>query len=358
MEMRMRDIIRGLALVALSGAVVACELPASEVACEGVSPVEGEITLGPVAQGELVRGDLLVRGRAEHPDGLTVRRVEVAGITASSGVGLDEDGTRADGFNFSSWEARVPFDQLQALAAQRGNGLALVLVEATDACDVTTTLGSFEVALDPTPDVEVTSLAMSVEVPGFNEDGAAPYLPVEGNQVALLTLTGNAKAAGADVALDASLGEFEGAELSSDGGASTVTLRGDGEGPATASVFFSSTQPGTALITAAAADQLAQSSVVVSGAPTLIPSQATLRPGQRLQVTILTDGLLSGCRAEPVAGADVTSGAGSLEFDDAVTGGTFEVVVDEEGVEAPFNVRVVCFDAYGQSSNGVYSVEP
>jgi hypothetical protein len=319
----------------------ACELPADEVDCTGVALVAGAITLGP--SDIPIRDVLVVRGNAEHPSGLTIRSIDISGVSATN-----------ENFNFGLWSAEVPFDQLAALAAQSATGKASIVARATDSCGVVSELGRFDVEVDPTPEIVVDTLDMVVEIPSEEL-----YLPVEGPIAAQITIIGNAKAAGAFVQLDSSLGQFQGADETG-----SIVLRGDGEvNQATATVFFRSDMAGTALLTASSAGLLAQGSVTIAGGPTLVPAGGSLVAGQTIQVSVFTDGTVRNCQAVPAAGILVTSNGENLM---ASPGGEdingdgrvdIEITVQDDLVDFT-EIVVTCQDIYGQATTGNYTAEP
>ncbi len=319
----------------LAVSLAACGAPETEVDCKGNLPVEGVITLGPTL--EIVGGDILVRGTAEHPGGLTIRSVNVAGVPADN---LD--------FNFSRWEALVPFDQVQTLDLDQ-SGTATLIVTARDVCGSRTVIDSFTVSLDPRPGVNVDRLDLELVLPG-----TATYLPISGAHAAVVHATANPDAAGAPITFDASVGVLDGAN---------ATLLGDGVTDATATTLLSSTDPGTSLVTASAGNRLAQASLTFAGAPALVPAGATVAAGQTLRLTVFTEGKIANCQATPVAGALVTSGQvditatpsasdltgdGRIDIDIAVSGSLAEEAT----------VNVVCTDVFGQPGTGQYTLVP
>ena len=316
------------------------EAPVFEADCENVPLVTGEITRG--VQGRAVEGDLVVSGSAVHPGGLAIRSIEVGGIQAEN-----------LGFNFDRWSATIPLDQLQALSAANEGGPAEIVVRAVDVCDVTSPIGSFPVEVDDNPGVEVASLVLSVVIPGGES-----YIPATGDVPALLTIEGNAEAAGAFVQLTASAGDFQGSE----GGA--TFLVGDGVEPSAATVFFSATDSGVAVITAASEGQLAQTFVTVAGEPTFIPARGSLSAGQTLVVAGLTEGRFARCSATPSAAFEVIADGVDLvrepqEFEDGDGDGRVDIeIVAAEEVLDPDEVTIICHDVYGQVNSATFTVEP
>jgi hypothetical protein len=322
---------RSALLLALT--LAACGAPETVVDCSDTRPVEGVITLGPTL--EIVGGDLLVRGTAEHPDGLTIRSVDVAGVPADN---LD--------FNFSRWEALVPFDQVQTLDLDQ-SGRATLLVTARDVCGDRTVIDTFTVTLDPRPGVNVDRLELDIVLPG-----TATYLPVTGAHAAIVHATANPDAAGAPVRFNASVGQLDGA---------TGTLLGDGILEATATTLLTSTSPGTSLVTASAQNQLAQTSVTFAGPPALIPAGGSVAVGQTLRLTVFTEGEIASCQATPVAGVLVTSGQADITAVPSATDLTGDGRVDidvtvGDGLLEDATLNVVCTDVFGQPGTGEYTL--
>ncbi len=333
--------IQAFALVCAVGMArmsAGCEAPVTSADCLNAEPVTGEVTLG--APQEPVQEELLVRGTAQHPSGLAIRTIEVAGIAAQN-----------EGFNFSRWSALVPFDQLAALVGE--GGLAQVVVEATDVCGVSAELGRFDVAVDETPGVVVESLSVSVTI----ADDAG-YIPQSGNVPALLTVEANPEAAGALVQLTASSGAFQSVQEGD-----VVRLGGDGIEPATATVLFKGDSPGVAVITAAAEGLLAQSFVTVAGAPSFIPAGGDLVAGQGVVVAALTEGVFATCSATPTAIFEVLADGVDLvrqpqDFSDDGDGRVDIEVRALDDIEDFGEVTLVCADIYGQINSATFTAEP
>lgn len=313
--------------------LAACGAPDTEADCKDNLPVEGVITLGPTT--EIVGSDLLVRGTADHPASLTIRTVDVAGVPAEN---LD--------FNYSRWEALVPFDQVRTLDLE-DSGSATIIVTARDVCGARTVIDTFTVQLDPRPGVNVDRLDLEVVLPGI-----ATYLPVTGSHAAIVHATANPDAAGSPLRFDTSVGTIDGAN---------TTLLGDGVEDATATTLVASTTPGTALITASAQNQLAQASVTFAGAPALIPAGGTVGAGQTLRLTVFTDGEIATCQANPIAGVLVTSGQADISAVPSATDLTGDGRVDidiavSDTLEEGGLLNVVCTDVFGQSGTGQYEL--
>jgi hypothetical protein len=328
-------------LLAAALLVASCgEPPVFEAECGAVSPVFGEITRG--IQSDAVGADLIVSGTAVHPNGLAIRNIAVGGIQAEN-----------SGFNFDRWTVTLPFDQLQALAALNAEGnTATIDVSAVDVCNIESDLGSFEIDVDDSPGIEVASLAIGVVIPGDEN-----HIPVGGDVPALLTIEANPEAAGASVLLTSSAGTFQGVE---EGGA--VTLVGDGLNPAAATVFFSASEPGVAVITAASEGQLAQTFVSVAGAPSFIPASGSLSSGQSISVAGLTDGRFATCSATPSEAFEVRADDVDLvrqpqDFIDNGDGRVDVVITAADEVLESDEVTVICVDVYGQANSATFTIE-
>jgi hypothetical protein len=84
-----------------------------------------------------VTTDFRIRGEAQHPANLAIRRIVVAGVNAEN-----------EGFNFDSWSVLLP---IEILSESRDPATHEVTVEATavDACGRTASLGSLTLKLEP-----------------------------------------------------------------------------------------------------------------------------------------------------------------------------------------------------------------
>lgn len=327
-------IIPLLAIIAIAG----CDSDPTEPTCPGTGTVTGGVISGQTDQ--TVETDLVVRGVATDTSGLTIRRVLVAGIPALN-----------NGFNFEQWSATIPIDTLAGMARLAGSTTATVDVQAINACDVMSDLGSFTVTVDPTPGVRVTSLTFN---PPIIPSGLG-YVPANGAISAELQLVANPDAAGATATLDTSVGMFS--------PGNTVRLEGDGTAQATATVLFSAMTPTSqvALITATAKGQLAHTTVQVAGPPTLIPGTATLTSGQAIGVTIQTPGTIEECHATPATGLTIKAGADG-SGPDLMTTGTGDIraflVTADASVTTAVSSTVTCRDPYGQTTSAVYGAKP
>ena len=330
----MRNAVIGIVLLLAVG----CDSDPAEPSCNVEGTITGGVIAGPTDQ--LVDKNLLVRGVATHSEGLTIRRVLVAGIAATN-----------DGFNFDNWSATIPIDTLAGMA--RTSTPVTIHVAAVDACERTLEIASFMVNVDPTPGVRLTSLVITSEI-----SGGLDYIPGSGSVPAILTITGNADAAHAAVTLSASTGSFTGAP------GNQVTLQGDGTGPATATVLYAATTPTSqaVLITASAKGQLAQTAVRVAGPPTLLPGSATLAPGQGVAVSVATQGTIQACQATPARGLTITSGGDLMATPGGVdTNGDHLIDIDvkaDAAITSTTSSTITCRDPYGQFSTGTYTAQP
>ena len=315
-----------------------CDSDPTEPACAADATITGGVIAGPTDQ--IVDKDLHVRGVAAHSDGLTIRRILVAGIAATN-----------DGFNFDNWSATIPIDTLAGMA--RTTTPVTIDVTAVDACQRTFKLDSFMANVDPTPGVRVTQLTITPQI-----SSGLDYLPANGSVPAILIITGNADAAHAVVTLSASVGTFTGAT------GNQATLEGDGTAAATATVLYAATTPTSqaVLITASAKGQLAQTTVRVAGPPTLLPSAATLAPGQDVAVTVATQGTVQECQATPATGLTITSGGNLMSAPGGIdTNGDHLIDIDVKAdtpLTAAASSTITCRDPYGQFSTGTYRAQP
>jgi hypothetical protein len=334
----MRSALIALTLQAVVVLAAGCDSDPDKTDCEVGGTITGGVISGPTDQ--LVDKDLRVRGVATHSEGRTIRRILVAGIAATN-----------DGFNFDNWSATIPIDTLAGMAT--ANAPVTVKVTAIDACQRTFDLDSFMVNVDATPGIRVTSLDLAVSIAN-----GLDYIPANGLVAALLTITANADAAHAIVTLAATPGTFTGAS----GG--KVTLQGDGSASATATVLFSATTATSqaVLITAAAKNQVASTTIRVVGPPTLLPSSAELKPGEHASVTVVTQGKVQACQASPASGLSITSG-GDLMMTPGGVDSTGDQLIDiavaaDTPLAAAASSTVTCRDPYGQFSTGTYSASP
>ena len=271
----------------------ACTGGDPERACEdGVSALTANVP--EITPSKPLEKDLDVSGTIARPAGVTIYNVWVAGV-AATGTGLD----------FDSFTAKVPYDRLLSLATAATDeepAMATIEVTARTNCGYEhASLASLSVPVNLSPGIKVSRLAFD---PALIPNDAG-YLPADKTSSATLRLRANPEAAGAVVSLSTSSGMFVGV-----GTGNTITLSGDGKTDAVASCAFASDRD--AQISANSMGSSATTSVTVAGAPTLVPSKATLRPGQSESVTVFTDGKLRWCQASPAPSLTVTSGGTDL----------------------------------------------
>lgn len=339
-----------LALLAASSALLsACEPPEEKACPNGVSGLKAVVP--PIAPSTPLEKELDVIGTLERPPGVTVYELLVAGV-AATGTGI----------NFNAFTAKVPYDRLASLASSgtvADPPTAEILITARINCDFAlTTLAKFSVPVNLKPGVKVSRLVF--ETPLI--PNGADYLPADQSASALMRLRANPEAAGAQVSLSTSKGSFDGVGMGN-----VVTLSGDGKTDAVASFAFKTDKD--AQLSATAGGVSAATSITVAGAPTLVPSSATLGPGQAVRVTVFTDGKLKACQATPTFGLFVSSGGvnlmGASGGKDVTNDGKVDidvsVPVSDGGTPsdagAPSTV-VSCVDVFGQFSTATYQASP
>jgi hypothetical protein len=325
---------RLIPLVALFGCLDTSG-PTTEVDCAALTGgVTGQVLQGPTE--DAVEADVLVTGHLAHLDGLSIRYLTVAGVSATD-----------DGFNYDSWSATVPYATLVALADDTSS--VTVDVVAVDACDATYTVSSFPVMVNLTPDVSITSLDVALELPG-----SASYLPPDDITPAIVKIVGDDDAAGAVVQLEATHGRFVGGD-----GENAVVLTGSQGFGARATVLYYADTAGTILITATAEGLVEVATVAVAGPPTLVPPSAELGPGDKVDVAVFTDGAVTQCTASFTS--DMTAVSGGVDLmtfaaaNDSNADGRIDFTVSAEtGLLDAQEVRVTCEDLFGQSVVGSY----
>jgi hypothetical protein len=321
--------------------LTSCELSRQEeldCTTQKSGTTRGVIISGPTS--ELVTQDLVVRGSAEHSEGLAIRRVLVAGVAATN-----------QGFNFDSWSATLPVATLAGLPVDE-DGRVTVKAIAEDACLHRSELASFPLRVDPNPSVRVDQLTLTITYPSGEN-----LLPADGHTPAVVTVQANPEAMNATVMLSTQNGSFQGTS----GG--TVVLTGDRKSPASTHVLYTSTVPGTFVLTAESKGRMATTSVQVVGPPTLAPNAASLSPGQKTRITVFSGAPVKECQATPSTGLTVTSGdinlmatpgASDTNGDERVD---FEVAAADD-LAAAAATTVTCRDVFGQTVSGVFSASP
>ncbi len=336
------------ALVGMSaslGATGCEEFEAPEVeSCGAQNPTDvigGAAIVAPLAFP--VRGDVTVRGTAQHLGDLALRAVTVGGERAEPLDGA---------FNFERWTLTIPFGVLVTQERDPATNDVILPVRATDSCGYSYQLGQLVVPLLETPLVEVTELDMSVTVPSGRS-----YMPAEVSAPATVEVRANPEAAGAPVTLAATDGAFTGSGL--DTQTLTLALSADGS-VATATTLYEGGGTGAALLTATSAQFVASAPVNVLGPFAMAPAGATLSAGQSLEVSLVGDGefaATSACVASPTSGIMVYSGdplGGNLSQGGDLVGSSFTVEVSADLIEDE-QVTVSCRDVWGQTVTGVFS---
>lgn len=322
----------------------ACTDDHPERACEGgVSALTAKVT--EIVPAKPIEHDLDVSGTIARPAGVTIYNVWVAGVSAI-GTGL----------NFDSFTAKIPYDRLVSLATATTDGepaMAVIEVTARTNCDFEhTSLASLSVPVNLSPGIKVSRLAF--EAPLISND--AGYLPADKSSSATLRLRANAEAAGAVVSLSTSSGMFVGV-----GAGNTITLSGDGKTDAVASCAFLSDL--SAQISASSMGIATATAVTVAGAPTLVPSKATLRPGQSESVTVFTEGKVRWCQASPAPSLSATSGGTDLMAipggKDVTGDGRIDIEISAtDPIPALATTTISCVDVFGQFSTATYTAKP
>lgn len=317
-------------IVFLLTLLVGCENQGGD-RCSDPGSVTGAIVSSPMRSP--VISDLVVRGVIVAPPNATVYSVQVGGINATNA-----------GIDFDTWTVTLP---IAVLAGQADGGKVTITANAKTNCgSAMSPVGSMDVEVNPMPGTIVSQLALTVALPNGQS-----YLPSTISAKAIVTVTGNPQGAGASTTLATSSGTITPEQ---------VVLSGDGTANAVGYALFSSTVPGTAVLTATAMGQAASTSVVVIGPPTFAPDGSHIRAGNGLRVTVLTTGNISSCQATPIPGMHVTSGPQSDLM--AGTGGidqTMDGLIDIDiTVDSPLAVSaqttLSCRDSFGQIGTAVF----
>ncbi len=292
----------------------------------------------------LGRGAVLsIKGTAHHEDGLAIREVLVAGLSATR-----------DEFNFAKWSVEVPYETLVTSGPTSAKDQVTFKAEAIDACGRRYPFAEWTVGVDLTPQIDVTGITIAVEYPSERN-----FLPADESTPAILTVTAAGRAAGATVTLAASGGTMRG--LSESGTIVLTAPLGAEEEGASATVLFVASVPGPQVVTATIDGQLASAIIVVAGPPKLAPHAATLVPGASLDLTILAEAPTLACSARPdpnlvvsyhEAPFDVAPVTVEPEAD-----GTFTLHVEAPAdASADTMVVVSCADAYGQTGTAQFNL--
>lgn len=341
--------------VALAALAPACDdLRGDELACPkesgpftaATSRVRGTVALDAVPTAPLGPGEsVIVRGTANHLDGLAIRTIRVAGVAAELGS-----------FNFGDWSVTLPYEAVVLVAPANAQGQVVVEAVAIDACNRSYPFATFALPVDQTPQLRVDDLQLTAAYPG--ERG---FIPADASAAVTLTVEATGRAANAKVTLatDDPQGAFQGVD--DDG---RVTLSGgDPEEPARATVIFYAGSPGGHVITARVEDKLASVVVRAAGAPVVSPDRATLVAGSGLDALVTAGGDLRSCQVTDRGGFSVTSADGTAitaaptafeRVDDAYR---LAIATDPDANETE-ELTILCLDAYGQIGAGRYTLTP
>jgi len=304
------------------------------------SRISGSVEYDPPEE-PLGRGDtLLITGTAFHEDGLAIREVRVAGALATR-----------DAFNFGRWTATVSYEAVVSAAPTTSQGQVALEAVAVDACGVRYPFAAFVVPVDPTPDIDVATLAVSVEYPQ-----ELTFVAANGTAPAIITIAGTGRAVGAVVRVQVDSGELRG--LDEAGQAVLAGASGQLENGSVNLLYYGNAG-GTATIVATVEDKLAVGLVRVAAAPSLAPRAATLMPGSSMSIEVSGQGdVTCSASAAPdlaITWTDVTVDTEPTLIEPSEGGGrelvataTFEPTVEET------EVVVTCSDAYGQTGTGRY----
>jgi len=287
----------------------------------------------------LTRGDVLtVQGSAHHEDGLAIREVRIAGVSAAR-----------DEFNFKGFSASVPYQNIVSAAPLSALGQVTFQAVAIDACGNRYPFAEATVDVDPTPSVDVDELTISVSYPQERT-----FLPADGSTPALVTITGIGRAVGATVRVSASGGELKNVDAQGDVVLSAPVGTLD-QGSAT--VLFYGTEPGTVTLTALVENKLASELIVVAGPPALSPESASLPPGMSLEIAVEAAGDEVRCRATQGLGLAALVDGSAID-NEPVTLSEDHALVIEASPDAldEASIAVTCVDVYGQSGTGRYSL--
>ncbi len=304
------------------------------------SRISGSVEYDPPDE-PLGRGDsLIITGTAFHEDGLAIREVRVAGALATR-----------DAFNFGRWTATVTYEAIVSAAPTTSQGQVPLEAVAVDACGVRYPFTTFVVPVDPTPDIDVATLTVSIEYPQ-----ELTFIAANGTAPAIIKITGTGRAVGAVVSVQVDSGELRGLDEAGQvvlAGASGQLENGS------ASLLYYGNAGGTATIVATVEDKLAVGLVRVAAAPSLAPRTATLTPGSSMSIEVSGEGEVtcsaSGSSELAITWAEVTIDTEPTLIEPAEGGGrellataTLEPTVDES------EVVMTCTDAFGQTGTGRY----
>ncbi|MCA9517550.1 MAG: hypothetical protein KC635_21565 [Myxococcales bacterium] len=311
------------------------------------SRVRGTVALDAVPEKPIGPGEsVIVRGTANHLDGLAIREVRVAGVAAELVA-----------FNFSDWSVTLPYEAVVLVAPANAQGQVEVEVVAIDACNERYPFATFALPVDQTPQLRVDSLELTAAFPGDRG-----FVPADASAAATLTIVATGRAANAKVTLatDDPEAVFQGVDAEN-----RVTLTADDADTARATAIFYAGSAGSHVITARVEDQLASVVVRAAGAPVLAPDRATLVAGSGLDAIVSTGGDLKSCQVTQTKGFSVTSADGT-PITTAPT--AFERVDDQYRLAIATSpvldaneteeLTILCLDAYGQIGAGRYTLTP
>ena len=284
------------------------------LSCDGVEvlPGEPELECGDDLEisstvivedmGEIVRGDLVIRGSASHSEGLVIRSLSVLGQPVEQG----------GGFNYDNWTVTIPHDVL--LAAAKGSlvqgpcdaeiadpdedraGLPVTFfMTATDPCSKTPRCVELESVVDIRVEPRIEDLSLSIEY------AAGDYAPAGDNFRSRLVVSGGEGSEGAAVSVSGSGLSFE-----SDG-KDSIDLYLDAGGKSEVLVWAK--EPGDAVIIAQVGEITETEVLKSGGAPRLSPTSIMLPAGGQAYVSGQLSGDISAavrCRAEATVAASIT----------------------------------------------------
>jgi|GEM_PF-1414176 len=306
------------------------------------SRVTGTVGLEALPESPLTKGDAIVlRGTAQHEDGLAIRQVLVAGVSAE----LNE-------FNFQRWTASLTYEDLVLAAEPDASGDVVVEADAIDACGNRYPFQTFTLAVDLTPNIDIDQLTLTAAYPGERES-----LPANESAAAALTITATGRADGARVALHAASGRFQGVNAAGE----VVLVAQPGTDTATATALYYADTSGDVVLTASAEDVVASAVVTAAAAPVFAPSEATLVPGASMSALIVTDGVLDFCQASPTTGLEVRQdgaaiGTSAVHMERDALGRYQLEVVGLASAKEDASVTISCRDEYGQAGSGAFTL--
>ncbi|PKN55106.1 MAG: hypothetical protein CVU56_23000 [Deltaproteobacteria bacterium HGW-Deltaproteobacteria-14] len=306
------------------------------------SRVTGTVALEALPDAPLSKGDtIVIRGTANHEDGLAIRQVVVAGVAAT-----------LNAFNFQRWTVTLSYQDLVLAGTPDAGGQVPVEAAAVDACGNRYPFEAFTLPVDLTPNIAITDLTVTATYPGERSS-----LPSNESAAAALTITATGRAGGAHVALHAASGKLQGVNAAGE----VLLVAQPGTDVATATALFYADTPGAVVITATAEGALGSTVVTAAARPVFAPSRAVLVPSASLLALIVTDGVLDSCQASPTTGlavrqdgSDIGTAAVAMERNEL---GRYQLeVAGLAGAKQADSVTVTCRDEYGQSGSGTFTL--